>query len=43
MVSCAPVANRRGAAISKRRQAGCQPAAGNQPAPWLPPVQPPRL
>ena len=33
MVSCAPVGNRRVAAIGKRRQAGYQPAAGCQPAP----------
>src|ERR1022692_1912336 len=33
MVSCAPVGNRRRAAICKRRQAGYQPAAGCQPAP----------
>src|ERR1022692_4578208 len=33
MVSCAPVGNRRWAAIGKRRQAGYQPAAGCQPTP----------
>jgi hypothetical protein len=33
MVSCAPVGNRRVAAIGKRRLAGYQPAAGCQPAP----------
>src|ERR1017187_440219 len=33
MVSCAPVGNRRWAAVGKRRQAGYQPVAGYQPAP----------
>jgi hypothetical protein len=40
MVSCAPVGNRRWAAIFKRQQAGYQPAAGCQPAPQTSPGAP---